>query len=137
MYRLNPRLEILQRAAAQVGTDLHALREDGYDAVFIHQNGIVAAAEPVMAALIGCRVEQLIGQNIWQSIAHESTNIVMEHLQNHAESAYDVILRRKGGMSYPLRVKAKNVEVAGEQFRIVQVRFPDDLKKILRDKQLA
>jgi PAS domain S-box-containing protein len=120
------RARYLHREMQRQGIDIDAFLEPGYNAVVLHSNSTIFAGNLEAARILGCERNELIGLNSWKLFPAEFASTLMQNLMQQSEQPYQVNLRDLQGRIFPIELKGRNFEMAGESVRVVLVKLMPD-----------
>jgi PAS domain S-box-containing protein len=116
------RIAELGNALAEQGTSPDDFATDGFEAVCIHVDSVIVAANPAFCALTGYGPDEVLGLNAWILFPPGSLSVIMEKLKKRDEGPYDVLAIDSNGDGMTVRLRPHNLEVAGQPARAVAVK---------------
>jgi len=120
------RAHYLHREMQRQGIEIDAFLEPGYNVVVLHSNSTIFAGNLAAARLLGCELDDLIGLNSWSLFPAEFAATLMQNLMQQSQQPYQVNLRDLHGRIFPIELKGRNFEMAGESVRVVLVKLLQD-----------
>jgi PAS domain S-box-containing protein len=81
--------------------------EASFEGVVIHDKGKVLDVNRQFATMHGYEVSELLEIDTFTSIAPESRDIVLKHIQEGYEKPYEAVALRKDGSKFPMEIHAK------------------------------
>ncbi len=97
--------------------------EAGYTGVVLHSASTLFAGNQGVAEITGYSLEEIVGLNAWRLFPPASIPIVKERLTHLSEEPYQVLIQKKDGKQLMVELKGKNIDIAHEQFRAIQVKL--------------
>jgi len=105
------------------------LSEAAYEALLIHENGIIVEANQRAAELTGYVLDELIGMSVEQLVVPEILTRVRKNLATNSEYIGESIAVRKDGTRFIVETRGKLIDYQGRRIRLVAVRDITDLKQ--------
>jgi PAS domain S-box-containing protein len=141
---LNKELEtrVLQRTAdlAESEERFRQLSEAAYEAIIIHEDGVLLRANDQFFNLFGYKSEELLGKQVMSmTTARESLEILKKQIESSGFGPYLATGLRKDGTTFPMEVRARKMEYEGRTVRVAAIRDITLNKKAeaeLRDRTL-
>ncbi len=111
---------------------LRALTDAAFEAVVIHQDGVIVVANRAAEQAARVGPGGLVGKKLFDFIAPESLPMVLEKIRQGSEEPYDSFGRRSDGSIYPLEVQVRvgPISVNGAPARVAAVRDVTERKKL-------
>ncbi len=106
-----------------------------FDAVFLHEDGIILDINPVALQLFGYEAEEMTGRQLLDFVAEESKQLLIERLAANADEPYEVRIISKEQTNIPAEIRVKSIDLEGRLVRVVNIRDTSERKqteKILR-----
>lgn len=98
------------------------LSETAFEAMFIHENGIISEANNACCTMFGCNREELIGKNVLEFTADQSKETVINQIKTGNEKLVHAFGKRKNGTIFPCEVIGRNIYYGSTPARIVSIR---------------
>ena len=141
---LNKELEtrVLQRTAdlAESEERFRQLSEAAYEAIIIHEDGVLLRANDQFFNLFGYKSEELLGKQVMSmTTSRESLEILKKQIESSGFGPYLATGLRKDGTTFPMEVRARKMEYEGRTVRVAAIRDITLNKKAeaeLRDRTL-
>ena len=83
----------------------------------------------IATKLLGFTQEEMISKDALSFIAPESKNLVQKVIQKEDQEAYESVLLRKDGSTFPAMLRGKNIELFGKNIRISAILDISEIKK--------
>lgn len=99
-----------------------ALAEAAFEAILIHQDGIIRAANRAFGELFRCDPPDAIGRSILEFTAPEWSDLVMYHARHHISELHELVARRADGTLVPVEAVGRTVPFASGVARVVVCR---------------
>jgi two-component system cell cycle sensor histidine kinase/response regulator CckA len=103
--------------------------EASFEGVVIHDKGKVLDVNRQFATMHGYEVSELLEIDTFTSIAPESRDIVLKHIQEGYEKPYEAVALRKDGSKFPMEIHAKKIPFHGKMVRAATIRDMTERKK--------
>lgn len=99
------------------------LANASWEAVLIHEKGVLSHANELFYEMFGYTPEELVGKNIVSLIlAEESVKEVQQRIANGEASSYEAMGNHKNGNTFPIEVHVRQVTIQGRDFRMSAIR---------------
>lgn len=99
------------------------LANASWEAVLIHEKGVLSHANEMFFEMFGYTPEELAGEHIVSVIlAKESVGEVQNRIENSLTSSYEAVGRRKNGTTFPIEVHVREVTIQGRDVRMSAIR---------------
>lgn len=98
------------------------LSDSAFEAVFIHENGIIQEVNQACSDLSGYSRDELIGMNVLDLAAEDAREKIGAYMKSGSEHPYEAMGLRKNGTTFPCTAIAKNIIFKGKETRIVSLR---------------
>ena len=95
------------------------LTEATFDGIAIHDQGILLEVNAGLERMFGYEPGELIGRSMWELIAEESHDLVLNNMRNNVNGPYEAIGRRKDGTTFPGEVVVRPYRYCGQEVRLV------------------
>jgi two-component system, cell cycle sensor histidine kinase and response regulator CckA len=96
--------------------------EATFDAIAIHENGVILDVNEAYAKLFGYTVPEVVGKHVLEFVAPESRALVMESVQRGVNVPYEAVKIRKDGTPIYCEVIARPYEYQGRHVRLAAIR---------------
>lgn len=96
--------------------------EATFDAIAIHENGVILEVNEAYAEMFGYTVPEVIGKHVLEFVAPESRGLVMESVQRGVNAPYEAVKIRKDGTPIYCEVIARPYEYQGRHVRLAAIR---------------
>lgn len=83
----------------------------------------------IATKLLGFTQEEMISKDALSFIAPESRNLVQKVIQKDNQEAYESVLLRKDGSTFPAMLRGKNIKLLGKNIRISAILDISEIKK--------
>jgi PAS domain S-box-containing protein len=100
----------------------HSLFEATFEAIIIHDQGIILEANHIVPQILGYSREEMLGQNAFSYVAEAYRNTIADNLLKERMEPYEVILIRKDGTLINAEISGKNYTFQGKNVRMVAFR---------------
>ncbi len=99
------------------------LAEVTFEGIAFHEGGKLVRANQQYYEMFGYSKEELEGQEMLPlTIAPESLETVMRHIENDSTTPYEAIGMKKDGTRFPIEVQARIREINGRKLRVAALR---------------
>ena len=100
-----------------------ALFDATFDAVVMHESGVVLGVNRSFCDLFGYAADELVGRDaIDLVLPPESRDVVLAHLAASTEACYEVVMRRKDGGTFPAEIRGRTIDYKGRRLRVASIR---------------
>lgn len=96
--------------------------EATFDAIAIHENGVILEVNEAYAKLFGYTVSEVVGRHVFEFVAPESRALVVESVQRGVSVPYEAVKIRKDGTPIHCEVIARPYEYQGRPVRLAAIR---------------
>jgi PAS domain S-box-containing protein len=120
--RARQRIEVLAAELWEREEQLQGLIEATFDAVVIHEKGVILGVNEAWAEMFGYRAAETVGRSVVDFVAPESRDLVRRRVTGSYDKPYEVIGLRKDGARLHIEVFAQNTRYRGRAVRIVGLR---------------
>ncbi len=107
---------------AQSQERFEGLSNATFEAIGIHDNGIIVEVNQAMCDLFGYKRKEMVGQHITQFGPKEVTKLLFQKMRDGDESPYTSIGLRKDGTTFESEVCGKKIYYMGKKARVVAIR---------------
>ena len=115
-------LKEAERSLRESDARYRALVDASFEGVAISVEGRVVAANPAMAAMFGCKVEELIGLSAADLTTAESSALVAKRIAEEYEAPYEIVAMRRNGTTFPCEALGRGIVYSGQPARITGLR---------------
>jgi two-component system cell cycle sensor histidine kinase/response regulator CckA len=99
------------------------LADAGWEAIAIHEGGVLLEANEQYFTMFGYEADELIGvQVLPQTVAPDSIELVKNRLKSSDYEVYEVGGLKKGGAQFPAEVRSRTIDYHGRQARVAVIR---------------
>jgi len=106
------------------------LSESAFEAIVIHEEGILIEANARFFKMFGYKPHELLGNQVIPLIvAPESIEFMREQISAGATTPYDSVGIRKDGTRFPMEIHARPIEYQGRRVRVGAIRDLSDRKQ--------
>ncbi|MBI9047607.1 MAG: PAS domain S-box protein, partial [Anaerolineaceae bacterium] len=103
--------------------NLKRLADAAWEAIVIHDAGIVLEANTQYFEMFGYEREELIGQEgISRTTILESSETIRQKIATGNMGPYNAIGRRKDGTEFPMEIQVRRIDYAGREVRVAAIR---------------
>jgi PAS domain S-box-containing protein len=92
------------------------------EGVLIHDGEVVLDVNPSALAVLGCSLEEVVGQSPFEFLAPESRDIAIRHARSGYTEPYEVVGMRRDGSRFPAEVKGGSIPFGALRARFVSIR---------------
>ncbi len=111
------------------------LSEAAWEAVIIHDQGVLLQANQQFFNMFGYEIDELNGKQIIPlTAAPESIELINKHMASGSKGPYDATGLRKNGSKFPMEIRARAMEYYGKTASVVAIRDISARKKAEQDK---
>jgi PAS domain S-box-containing protein len=96
--------------------------EATFEGIIIHDEGKILDVNKQFSTMHGYERTELMGIDSFKTIAPESREIVLKHIQGGYEKPYAAVGLKKDGSAFPIEIHAKTIPFHGKMVRAVAVR---------------
>jgi PAS domain S-box-containing protein len=98
------------------------LAEASYEAINIHEGGILLRANDQYYNLFGYKPEEMLGKQVMpMTTAPESLKVLSDQIAAGSTGPYLATGIRKDGTTFPMEIRARNMEYKGRNVRIASI----------------
>lgn len=101
-----------------------------FDAIVIHENGVIVEANRGFSRLFACESEDIIGRSALDFVADESLELVRHRIAQGTEGKYDLVGKRSDGRAVFLEAMGRAHSVNGGKERITALRDVTEKRQI-------
>jgi PAS domain S-box-containing protein len=106
------------------------LSEASFEAVVIHDNGVIIEANDQYYKMFGYLPDELVGvDSISLTSTEESKNQIKRHIKAGDLGPYEVVGIKKDGSHFPMEIRGKTTQISGKTVRMSSIRDLTDRKK--------
>jgi PAS domain S-box-containing protein len=105
------------------------LFEATFDAIVLHDNGVIVDCNEPLEELLGLSRRKLIGRKVFDFIAPQSLEFAAQNINSNSASPYEIYVRNVQGNSFPVEVRGKTRRYRGQMLRVATVRELTDRKQ--------
>jgi PAS domain S-box-containing protein len=106
------------------------LSEASFEAVVIHDNGVIIEANDQYYKMFGYLPDELVGvDSISLTSTEESKNQIKRHIKAGDLGPYEVVGIKKDGSHFPMEIRGKTTQISGETVRMSSIRDLTNRKK--------
>jgi PAS domain S-box-containing protein len=120
------------------------LSEAAFEAIVIHDSGVVIAANDQFWRMFGFQPDELTGkQSIPLTVAPEASEAMREQIAAGGKGPYESTGLRKDGTRFPMEIRARQMNYQGREVRVATAvdlterKSAEDLQSTQRDLALA
>ena len=107
------------------------MAESTFEAIGIHQNGVLLDANTQYFKMFGYEREELIGKNVIPlTVAPVSIERLQRRILSKSTNRYEAIGLRKDGSTFPIEVNVRHIKYKGETVRVGVIRDTTHRKKV-------
>jgi len=106
------------------------LTDASFEAITIHEKGIMLDANQNMAKLFGYEMNEFIGKSVLDLAAPESRELVMKNVQSGYEGMYEATGLRKDGTTFIAELIGRQIPYNGRTARVTALRDITVRKKV-------
>ena len=118
-----------QTALGESEARLRRFFEAAFEAVVLHENGVILDANQAAADLYRCSIADMIGRGVLEFAAPDSRETVRGRVAEGDERPYEAVGLRKDGTTFPGELRAKNCTVQGRTVRVAALRDVTERKR--------
>jgi len=118
-----------QEALQESEKRFRTLSEASFEGIVIHDNGKILEVNQACCSMFGYEYEESIGTSIYDYIASNYKDDVVNVVAGKSEKPYDAICVRKGGTRFPVQAYGKTIVYNGKKVRVVSIRNIEERKK--------
>jgi len=105
------------------------LSEASFEALIIHENGIIIDANAVATEALGYEHSELIGQPVTKFAAPEYYETIKNHIFGDYTEPYEVVAVRKDGTRFPVEARGRTIRQGARVLRVSAIRDISDRKQ--------
>ncbi len=111
------------------------LSEITLEGIALHDKGRLIDINAAFAKMFGYGVEELIGKNVIDIVAHpDDRRVVHMRIATDYEKPYEIRAQRKDGTIFPLEIETREVRYKGDIYRIAAVRNVTERKRAEKEQ---
>lgn len=126
----NVLIEKLNNKISAIESQLQMLFMASVEGITLHENGIIIEVSPKFEELFGYNNGEMIGMNVFDTLAPESRPIAINNVEIGLEEPYEVICLRKDASTFFGEIIGKQLELGKKNIRVAAVRDITQRKKI-------
>ncbi len=111
-----------------------ALHNASFGGIVIHDKGLILECNAGLSKITGFSYDELIGMDGLLLISDDTRDLVVKHISEGYEKAYEAVGIRKDGSRYPLRLEARVIPYQGKQVRVVEFRDITEIKEAEKER---
>jgi PAS domain S-box-containing protein len=121
-------VDVTERVRAEAGmrevSDRYqALFDSTFDAVIMHEAGVVLGMNRAACELFGYAQEEVLGRYaIDMVLPPESREWVLRQIRAGTESCYETVMWRKDGTTFPAEIRGRTIDYKGRAVRVASIR---------------
>jgi len=96
--------------------------EATFEGIIIHDEGKILDVNKQFLTMYGYERTELMGMDSLETIAPESREIALKHVQEGYEKPYEAVALKKDGSTFPIEIRAKTIPFHGKMVRAAAVR---------------
>ncbi len=109
---------------------IRLLSESAFEALVIHEEGLLIEANDQFFKMFGYEEQELLGKQVIPLIvAPESIEFMKEQIRSGVKTPYDSMGIRKDGTKFPMEINARPVEYQGRTVRVGAIRDLSERKR--------
>ena len=106
------------------------LSEASFEAVVIHDNGVIIEANDQYYKMFGYLPDEMAGiDTISLTATEESENQIKKHIKAGRSGPYEVVGIKKDGSHFPMEIRGKTTQLSGKTVRMSSIRDLTNRKK--------
>jgi PAS domain S-box-containing protein len=99
-----------------------ALANAAFEAVAIHEEGMILDANQAFCSMFGCELDEVIGKSALDFAALQSRDVILANIRSGAEGPYEALAERADGSQFPVEIRARAFAYQGRQVRMTAIR---------------
>jgi len=113
-----------------VGEDrFRILSEASFEALIIHENGIIIDANRVATDSLGYEYSEIIGQPLTKFAAEEYHDTILNNVMRDYPEPYEAVAVRKDGSRFPVEARGRTIRQGARVLRVSAIRDITDRKR--------
>ena len=111
-------------AAVRESNDRYqALFDATFDAVVMHEAGVVVEVNRSFCELFGYAADEIVGRYAVEMVLPpESRGEVLDHVAAGTEACYETVMCRKDGTVFPAEIRGRTIDYKGRRVRVASIR---------------
>jgi PAS domain S-box-containing protein len=105
------------------------LSEAAFEAIALHEKGVILDGNGAFARMFGYDLAELIGKNVLDLAAPQSRELVLKHVRSGREAPYEAEGLRKDGSTFWAELSGTSVPYHGKMVRVTTLRDITERKK--------
>ncbi len=123
-------VKLADEALRESENRLHKLTDAAFEAIVIHENGILLEANDQFFTMFGYAKEELLQKQVMPLIvAPESQKVMRKKIDKGELGPYESIGVRKGGAKFPMEIRVRESEYLGRPVRVGALRDLSERKQ--------
>jgi len=129
---------LAERATRESEERLAKFMQATMEGIVFHREGVITDVNPPLCELMGYKIEEMLGHQIWEFLPAEVTPKVKQVLSARGETRYEAAFVHKDGTHVPVEFIVRSMMFNGELLRMTIVRdIRDRLEAQARIHHLA
>jgi PAS domain S-box-containing protein len=108
-----------------------------FEAVAIHDQGVIIDANRALAQLFGYEVAELVGRDVLELAAPEYRGIILQYIKKGYEEPYEAVGVRKDGSTFPAEVRGRSIPSGGRTLRVTAIHDLSERMRLLDAEKSA
>ena len=100
-----------------------------YEGICISENGRILDVNDQLLKMLGCQRDEMVGEDVLNFVAPDSSITVAEAIRNHRETIYEHQMRRKDGSFLDVETQAKMMRFGNRKLRVAATRDITERKR--------
>lgn len=135
-FGMHARLKLIKALTAS-NSRFELLFNSTYEGIVVHLNGVVVDVNDSVIEMTGFRREDLVGKHVLQILDPASRTEAAERLLRPDAKPFEAQGYRADGTKVDVELRAKDLEIDGQVYRLVTVQNIEDRKAAERDRVVA
>jgi PAS domain S-box-containing protein len=127
-------LQSANQALRRSETRYRTLFEATFEALCVHDRGILLDANPAFESMFGYDLAELKGMSIYELTTPESIATIRNNVQQQYEEPYTATVVRKNGKIIPVEILGKRYHYGGKEVRVTALRDITDRHNLERQR---
>ena len=107
-----------------------------FDALFIHEGGVILDANQTFFDMFGYPPEEIVGTNAIRYVVPEFADTVRRAIVEGKRKPYEVMVLRKSGETLRIEIRAGTIDFQGRQVRTAAVRDVSERHAFEKERQI-
>lgn len=129
--------DMIEDALKEFETRLYHLAEASFEAICIHDRGVILDGNGNLSKVFGYAPEVMMGRNILEFVAPECRDLVKENISGSGDAHYEIYGLRQDGQRVHLEIFGKGIPYNGRQVRVAAIRDISGRLKIEEEREYA